>query len=146
MKTMYVYIIASKRNGTIYSGVTNNLVRRIYEHRNELIEGFSKRYHIHMLVYYEIYENALTAIEREKKIKLDLAIGKNTNKIDRVYDKEVARRVALQYSLDKQIEIILSGNVIEIARLKEYRANVRAEVKDDIAKIEKELEDENLTD
>ena len=69
MKTMYVYIIASKRNGTIYSGVTNNLVRRIYEHRNELIEGFSKRYHIHMLVYYEIYENALTAIEREKKIK-----------------------------------------------------------------------------
>ena len=69
MKTMYVYIIASKRNGTIYSGVTNNLVRRIYEHRNELIEGFSKRYHIHMLVYYEIYESALTAIEREKKIK-----------------------------------------------------------------------------
>ena len=82
--------------------------------------------------------------ERKNKIKLDLAIGKNTNKIDRVYDKEVARRVALQYSLDKQIEIILSGNVIEIARLKEYRANVRAEVKDDIAKIEKELEDENL--
>ena len=70
MKTMYVYIVASKRNGTIYSGVTNNLVRRIYEHRNELIEGFSKRYHIHMLVYYEIYENALTAIEREKKLSM----------------------------------------------------------------------------
>ena len=69
MKTMYVYIIASKRNGTLYSGVTNNLIRRIYEHRNELIEGFSKRYHIHMLVYYEIYEDALIAIEREKKVK-----------------------------------------------------------------------------
>ena len=81
--------------------------------------------------------------ERENKIKLHLAIGKKTNEIDRVYDKEVARRVALQYSLDKQIEIILSGNVVEIARLKEYRANVRAEVKDYIAKIEKELEDEN---
>ena len=84
--------------------------------------------------------------ERRNKIKLHLAIGKKTNEIDKVYDNEVARRVAHQYSLDKQIEIILSGNVIEIARLKEYRANVRAEVKDDIAKIEKELEDENLID
>lgn len=69
MKTMYVYLIASKKNGTLYSGVTNNLIRRAYEHRNELIEGFSKRYHIHTLVYYEIYEDALTAIEREKKVK-----------------------------------------------------------------------------
>lgn len=66
---MYVYLIASKKNGTLYSGVTNNLIRRAYEHRNELIEGFSKRYHIHTLVYYEIYEDALTAIEREKKVK-----------------------------------------------------------------------------
>lgn len=69
MKDMFVYIIASKHNTSVYSGVTNNLVRRIYEHRNELIDGFSKRYHIHKLVYYEVYDNPIIAIQREKNIK-----------------------------------------------------------------------------
>ena len=69
MKRMYVYIITNKPHGTIYTGVTNNLARRIYEHKNKLLEGFSKRYNLSMLVYYECYEDEERAITREKAIK-----------------------------------------------------------------------------
>lgn len=65
----YVYILASQRNGTIYTGVTNNLQRRVFEHSNDLCEGFTKRYAVHRLVYFEQHENMLGAIEREKQIK-----------------------------------------------------------------------------
>ena len=69
-KTMYyVYILASKRNGTLYIGVTNNLTRRVYEHKNNLAEGFTKKYGVHMLVYYEQASDIETAIEREKRLK-----------------------------------------------------------------------------
>ena len=64
-----VYILASKRNGTFYTGVTSNLRKRLAEHTSGVIEGFTKRYHIHMLVYYEVYEDMYTAIAREKQIK-----------------------------------------------------------------------------
>ena len=68
MKQYYVYIMAS-RSRVLYTGVTDNLERRVYEHKNKLIEGFTKKYNVVELVYYETAGNALTAIEREKQIK-----------------------------------------------------------------------------
>ena len=64
-----VYIMASKRNGTLYTGVTSNLTQRIWRHKNNQIEGFTKRYRIHTLVWYEVHETMISAITREKKIK-----------------------------------------------------------------------------
>lgn len=69
MKQGYVYILANKRNGTLYVGVTSDITKRIYEHKNNLIEGFSKRYNVHQLVYYEVHDNIESAILREKQIK-----------------------------------------------------------------------------
>jgi putative endonuclease len=65
----YVYILASKRNGTLYTGVTDDLARRVYEHKNDLIEGFTKRYGVHILVWFEAHEDINAAIRREKLIK-----------------------------------------------------------------------------
>jgi len=64
-----VYILASKKNGTLYTGVTNDLVRRVYEHKHNLIEGFTKKYNVHRLVYFETTEDINAAIHREKCIK-----------------------------------------------------------------------------
>jgi putative endonuclease len=64
-----IYILASQRNGTLYIGVTSNLPQRIYQHKHELIEGFSKKYNTKTLVYFELYEDMLTAISREKSLK-----------------------------------------------------------------------------
>ncbi len=64
-----VYILASKRNGTLYIGVTSNLQKRAWEHKNNVIEGFTKQYGVHLLVYYELYDDMVTAITREKQIK-----------------------------------------------------------------------------
>ncbi|MCP4364351.1 MAG: GIY-YIG nuclease family protein [Planctomycetes bacterium] len=69
LHSYYVYILASKRNGTLYIGVTNDLIRRIYEHKNDMTEGFTKRYRIHRLVYYEEFNNVNDAITREKRMK-----------------------------------------------------------------------------
>jgi putative endonuclease len=68
-KTYYVYILASKRNGTLYIGVTNDLERRLYEHRNNLIDGFTRRYRVHHLVYFESVNNIHAALQREKQLK-----------------------------------------------------------------------------
>jgi putative endonuclease len=65
----YVYMMASKKDGVIYIGVTNDLVRRVYEHRNNLIDGFTKKYFVHRLVYYEQTTDIRCAIEREKSLK-----------------------------------------------------------------------------
>lgn len=65
----YVYMLASRPNGTLYSGVTNNLVRRVWEHREGLVEGFTKKYHVQRLVYWEQSEDVMTVIQREKQIK-----------------------------------------------------------------------------
>jgi putative endonuclease len=64
-----VYILASKRNGTLYIGVTSNLQKRAWEHKNDLVEGFTKRYGVHRLVYYELHNDMAAAITREKQMK-----------------------------------------------------------------------------
>ena len=64
-----VYILASKRNGTLYVGVTSNLVKRIWEHKNDMVAGFTKRYGIHRLVWYEVHETMDSAIQKEKRLK-----------------------------------------------------------------------------
>jgi len=68
-KSYYVYILASKRNGTLYVGVTNNLERRVVEHKTKNSEGFTEKYNVNMLVYFEDTGNVVSAIEREKQIK-----------------------------------------------------------------------------
>ena len=69
MKVYYVYILASKRNGTLYIGVTNNLIRRVSEHTYGTHEGFTKKYNVHRLVYYEEFSDIIDAIQREKRLK-----------------------------------------------------------------------------
>lgn len=69
MKRLAVYILASQRNGTFYTGVTGNLVKRVWEHKENLREGFTKQYHVHRLVYFEFHENFWMAIARETAIK-----------------------------------------------------------------------------
>jgi len=69
MKDYYVYILASKENGTLYIGVTNNLLKRVNEHKNNLVEGFTKKYQVHNLVYFEHFVNVSSAINREKQLK-----------------------------------------------------------------------------
>jgi putative endonuclease len=80
----YVYIISNKKNGTIYIGVTSNLSKRIYEHKNSVVDGFSKAHGLHVLVYFEIFSNITDAIAREKQLKnwkrewkLDLIYSRN---------------------------------------------------------------------
>jgi putative endonuclease len=65
----YVYIMANKRNGTIYIGVTSDLARRTYEHREGLVKGFTRRYGLKMLVYYEVFDSILIALQRETSLK-----------------------------------------------------------------------------
>ena len=91
MNTYYVYILASKKNGTLYIGVTDNLIRRVYEHKNDIIDGFTKKYHVHKLVYYEQTNDINSAIQREKQLKkwrrqwkIDL-IEKNNPNWDDIY-------------------------------------------------------------
>ena len=68
-KQFFIYIMTNKRRGTLYTGVTSDLSTRIWQHKNNLIEGFTKKYKLHKLVYYEQHENINSAIEREKQIK-----------------------------------------------------------------------------
>ena len=64
-----VYILSSKKNGTLYTGVTSNLIKRIWEHKNDLVAGFTKKYSIHHLVWFELADTMESAIQREKMIK-----------------------------------------------------------------------------
>ncbi|MEH2392322.1 MAG: GIY-YIG nuclease family protein [Nostoc sp.] len=76
----YLYIMTNNYNTVLYTGVTNNLQRRVYEHKEKIIEGFTKKYNITKLVSYEVFEDAYTAISREKQIKA----GSRQKKIDLV--------------------------------------------------------------
>ena len=68
-KTYYTYIMASKRNGTLYVGVTSDLIKRVYEHKNDLVAGFTKKYRVHHLVYFKQHEDVTAAIHHEKRLK-----------------------------------------------------------------------------
>lgn len=76
-KRGFVYIITNKSNSTLYIGVTSNLVKRIFEHKNKLIDGFSKKYNLNKLIYFECSDSILSAIEREKYLKGKKRIFKN---------------------------------------------------------------------
>jgi putative endonuclease len=76
MKQPCVYLVASRRNGTLYAGVTSNMPRRAYEHREGLVPGFSKRYGCRMLVWYELHQTMSEAIAREKQIKAGSRVKK----------------------------------------------------------------------
>ena len=65
----YVYILSSDRNGTLYIGVTSDLVKRVWEHKSDFVEGFTKQHRVHHLVWYEMHENMGSAITREKQLK-----------------------------------------------------------------------------
>lgn len=69
LRNYYVYMISNFRRTVLYTGVTNNLVKRMYEHKNKLADGFSKKYSLHILLYYEILNDPNSAITREKQIK-----------------------------------------------------------------------------
>ena len=62
----YIYLLANKHNNVLYTGVTNHLIRRVYEHKNKLVAGFTKKYNVHRLVYYEVCGSIITAIEPRK--------------------------------------------------------------------------------
>ena len=68
-RAFYVYILASRRHGTLYIGVTNDLIRRVYEHKIKAVRGFTKRYNVYRLVWFEIYDDPENAIAREKELK-----------------------------------------------------------------------------
>ena len=78
MKSGYVYIMTNKKNGTLYVGVTNDLIRRVYEHKHGLCDGFTKKYGLKILVYYEDCGDIVSAISREKQLKA----GNRRRKID----------------------------------------------------------------
>ena len=92
MKQYFVYILTSKRNGTLYIGVTSDIKQRIFLHREGKVDGFTKKYCVHTLVFYEVYEQINEAIAREKQLKewkrdwkLELIESKNSNWKD-LYD------------------------------------------------------------
>ncbi|MEM6780805.1 MAG: GIY-YIG nuclease family protein [Pseudomonadota bacterium] len=69
LKTFYIYILASKKNGFLYTGLTSELPKRIWEHKNEVVEGHTKKYKIKRLVHYEVFEDFEAAVKREKQLK-----------------------------------------------------------------------------
>jgi len=78
MKQPAIYILASGRNGTLYVGVTSNLVQRVWQHKNDVVPSFTKKYQVHRLVYFELFDDMLAAIAREKQIKAGSRVKKLT--------------------------------------------------------------------
>lgn len=94
MKEYYVYIMSNYNDNVFYTGITNNLIRRVYEHKNKLVEGFTKKYNINKLLYYEITTDVTSAIEREKKIKKLSRLNK-----EKLIDKINKERIDLYETL-----------------------------------------------
>ncbi len=69
MKQGYVYIMANKPQGTLYIGVTSDIIKRVYEHKNDFVDGFTRKYELKSLVYYEVFDEIAEAIKREKQLK-----------------------------------------------------------------------------
>ena len=89
----YIYILTNKSNTVLYTGVTNDLVRRIHEHKNKLIKGFTERYNVDKLVYYEVFDFIELAIKREKQIK-----GYSRSKKNSLIDQKNPARNELYYN------------------------------------------------
>ncbi len=83
MNKYCVYMLASKKNGTLYVGVTSNLPKRVWEHKSKETEGFSQKYNVGTLVWYEVHENIEQAIKREKRLKTKEVQARSQNKTDR---------------------------------------------------------------
>ena len=75
-KAYYVYMLASERYGTLYTGMTSDLVKRVWQHRQEFVDGFTKQYGVKKLVWFEVHTNPISAIAREKQIKNGIAPGR----------------------------------------------------------------------
>jgi len=92
-KSYCVYILSNKSNTVLYTGITNNLKRRVFEHKQKIVEGFTKKYNVDKLVYFEVYNDPQSAIEREKQIKnllrkkKELLINKENSEWYDLYDK-----------------------------------------------------------
>lgn len=119
-KSYYVYILATEKNGTLYIGVTNDLIRRVYEHKHKLNKGFSSEYNISKLVYFETYSYIDEAIAREKQLKkwnrnwkLRLVEENNPNWRDLYYDfggDEYERGLKFEMPKDSGLDSRLRGN------------------------------------
>jgi putative endonuclease len=88
-KQFFVYILANRKHGTLYVGVTSNLIQRTYQHKSKTVGGFTKRYDVHKLVYFEIFDDSISAITREKRLKkwdrewkIQLIEGQNPGWVD----------------------------------------------------------------
>ena len=115
----YVYILASKRNGTLYIGVTNNIERRVAEHKNDSAEGFTKKYGIHLLVYVETHDDVNTAIQREKQLKkwnrewkINLIEKSNPNWVDLSTATDPPASVSVPRPNEGKMDSRLRGNDI----------------------------------
>ena len=105
MREYYVYLLASKKDGTLYVGVTNDLIRRVLEHKNGTVSGFTKRYRIHRLVWFDSTDDVSAAIQREKQIKAwkrdwKIALIEERNPDWKDLYEEIVPVNALQPSLD----------------------------------------------
>jgi putative endonuclease len=77
-KQFYIYLLTNQKNTVLYTGFTNNIIKRVWEHKQHIVKGFTKKYNVNKLVYYEIFEDMYSALEREKQIKA----GSRQKKID----------------------------------------------------------------
>ena len=101
MKQYYVYILTNFTNTVLYTGVTNNLIKRVYEHKQKLVDGFTKKYHVDKLVYFEIFQDPENAIKKEKTI-FGLEVTISTNAKSKEEGLELFRLLGLPIKEDKK--------------------------------------------
>ena len=98
----YVYILASRRDGAIYVGITNDLVRRVYEHRIKAVPGFTSKYNITQLVWFEVYDAPISAISREKKLKSGSEFGRSSSSKHKIQNgKTCTNRFAIEIAISR---------------------------------------------